>query len=117
MPRPIVPAPMTAMVFTSTEFSRSKSSCLGQFAVGDFIETDDDLQTGDEQGPANQIRFLGHKFEGLRARGRMLGHVARSVQGITSVEKTFVVSSANQLVELGFTQLVVVQIARSDIDA
>src|SRR2546425_625037 len=64
IPRPIVPAPITAMVFTSISGSPLDGTSLRKFPITLFVKTEQDLRAADDHGPADKIRLLGHELDG-----------------------------------------------------
>src|SRR6266700_327956 len=65
IPRPIVPAPITAMVLTSMPGSPLEGTSLRKFPVTLFIKTEQDLRAVDDHGPADKIWLLGHELDGF----------------------------------------------------
>src|SRR5580700_2602910 len=116
MPRPMVPAPITAMVFTSTQFSRKRKLGFRQFAIRGFVKPNDDLQSGSKKRPSDQVWLLGHELESLGSTGHMFGHFSRAVQLVARIEEALIVTIPDQLIQFGFTYPLFVQVARREID-
>src|SRR5215831_6575484 len=122
MPRPIVPAPTTAMVFTSIRDSLSSADhCLrfgaqGEDAVSRFIESDDDARAMREKRPPNQIGRLRHQLDGVGSRRRLLRHVALAIKFVARTQEFLVIALADQLIEFGFREGLLVEVARVEVE-
>src|SRR5260370_32256598 len=114
IPRPIVPAPITAMVLTSILCSPrdEKKKSFQKSLVGFLVKAKDHLRTANHHRSASQIWLLGHQLDGFRARRRMLLHVSRAIQLVARIQKVLVIALADQLFELRWTQPFFIQIAR-----
>src|SRR5439155_17045179 len=108
---PIVPAPTTAMVFTSILWSPLDGPSLHKSPVSLFIKTQHHLRASNDHRPANEIRLLGHEFDVLRARGRMILHFPRAIELISRIQELSVIAVADQLIQFGLGQSLFVQIA------
>src|ERR1700730_14871218 len=115
MPRPMVPAPMMAMVLISMRrvppgaarppqrtglVLRLGAQC--EDAVGGLVVADDNLGAADQQWAANQVGSFGHELDGLGASWRLFRHVAFAVEIVASIEKILVIAGADEIVEFGF---------------
>src|SRR5713101_2089262 len=107
----MVPAPTTAMVFTSIPWSPAGGSSLHELPIRLFLKTQNDLRSSKGYRPANEIRLLRHEFDGLPARGRMVLHFPRAIELISRVQKLFVITIADQFFEFGLRQSLFIQIA------
>src|SRR5260370_34137970 len=95
----MVPAPITAIVFTSIRCSPIEGESFQKFPVRFFIKTQNNLRSSTDYRPANEIRFLSHEFYGLGARGRMVFHYSHPVSLIPRFQEFFVIAMVHQFVE------------------
>ena len=59
--------------------------------------------------------MLGHEFQGVGASWWMLGHLARAIEFVAAIEKFFVIAFADELIEFGFGEGLLIEIARNEI--
>src|SRR6266849_7420486 len=113
----MVPAPITAMVWTFIRLSLFEllRSCGRQLAVLFIHKTQGNLLAMDEDGPPDQVWICSHELDGLEACWRILFHVFRAIQFVASVQKFLVVAFTDELVQFFFAEAFLVQIARSEI--
>ena len=69
-----------------------------------FVESHDHASAGNDHGPPNQVRFLGHHTDRLSARRWIFLHLFFAIDIVARVQKLRVVAPANQFFELGRTQ-------------
>src|SRR5437899_4889697 len=122
----MVPAPITAIVFTSMRCSlfcrgrppqarrprfRIDGTSRQESSIRIFVKTEHHLRASKHHWTTNEIRFLGHEFDGLSARWRMLFHVPRAIEFIPGIQELLVITFADQFVEFSLCQPLFIQIA------
>src|SRR5260370_3725898 len=107
----MVPAPITAIVFTSIRCSPIEGESFQKFPVRFFIKTQNHLRSSKDYRPANEIRFLSHEFYGLGARGRMFFHFSRPVNLIPRIPEFFVIAMVDQFLEFSICQPLFILVA------
>jgi len=65
-----------------------------------FVKAQSDLGAARNDGPPDQIRFLGHPLQRLGARRRILLHLQRPVEFVPGIQEIEVIAFPNQGVQL-----------------
>src|SRR5215469_9387614 len=116
MPRPMVPAPTTAMVFTSMQGFSLRFRTHREYAVSRFVEANDDSRALRKQRPTNQVRTFGHQLDGFYPRRRLLGHFSLPVKFVTRIQEFPVIPVADELIQFGFRKRLLVEIAGIEVE-